>query len=131
MNRRHKTRDCLYIAFVLAIVGCSNSGDPQITGVVSYEGKKITSGVINFLPKDGGQPLGGPIQAEGTFSCSIPPGEYTVLISAPAAVPEGWKDGDPVPIGRPQVPLKYASRATSDLQTHITAETKELNFSLK
>jgi len=85
--------------------GCGSGGATvHVSGKITFQDKPVTSGLINFLPASG-RPLGGGIQADGTYQYQLPPGEYKVRIDTPPAIPAGWKEGDPPPkMGPRQVP---------------------------
>lgn len=117
----------------LALVGCGSAGGGGTTvkGAISYKGAAVTSGVINFL-KQGATPLGGAISSDGTFEFVLPPGEYQVLINAPAPLPAGWKEGDPLPTAPPLVPEKFASFGTSGLTASVGAESpQQVDFAIQ
>ena len=113
------------------IAGCGGSEGVTVSGTVTYQGKPVPRGLINFLPAQG-EPRGGPIASDGSYTCQLPPGEYRVIVSAPPEVPEGWKEGDPPPSGPPAVPFKYAAPQTSGRTATIAAEEteKKLDFPL-
>jgi hypothetical protein len=113
----------LLISVSLCLAGCSGGGDTtSVEGKVTYNGQPVTTGLINFMPKNGGRPLGGGINADGTYSFDLPPGEYQVRIDAPAPLPEGYKEGDPMPNLPPLVPEMYANYNTSGLTATVTGE---------
>ena len=75
---------------------------------------------------------GGPIGADGFYSVTLPPGEYKVRIDAPAPLPPGWKEGQPLPAStlRP-VPESYANFDTSGLTATVTGESSQkVDFAL-
>jgi hypothetical protein len=106
---------------VVSLVGCGDGNNTTtVSGTISFNGKPITSGVINFLAQ-GARPQGGGINADGSYSFELPPGEYQVRIDTPQPLPEGWKEGQPLPKLPPrQVPEKYASFNSSGLKANIT-----------
>lgn len=107
----------------VVLPGCSGAGDTTaVQGKVTYNGKSVTNGVINFRTQ-GAPPKGGVIKPDGTYSYDLPPGQYQVRIDTAPAMPTGWKEGDPPPKLPPrQVPEKYASYGTSGLTANITGE---------
>lgn len=107
----------------LTVAGCGGRSDTvTVVGRIAYDGAAVTSGVINFQPSHG-QPLGGGISPEGTYSFELPPGEYRVRIDAPPPVPEDWKEGQlPPKLGPRLVPEKYSSFTSSGLTLTITGE---------
>jgi hypothetical protein len=131
------SRFCQTLALAaLAIVFLSGCGgktsSKTVSGTVSYQNKAVTSGLINFLPQHG-RPLGGAIESDGTYSVSLPPGEYTVRIDAPVPYPEGYKEGQPLPhLGPPLVPEKYANFNSSGLTAKIEEQgsSQQVDFKL-
>jgi hypothetical protein len=76
---------------IVALPGCAKrSKTVSVEGTITFEGKPVTDGIINFLPPKG-RPLGGGINSDGTYSVALPPGEYQVRIDAPAQLPAGYK----------------------------------------
>ncbi|HEX6961089.1 MAG TPA: hypothetical protein VF175_04430, partial [Lacipirellula sp.] len=67
------------------LFGCGG-GEPvtEVHGTITFNGKPVTAGLINFQA-EGGQPLGGEIQSDGTYRYELPPGEYQVRIDTPPA----------------------------------------------
>jgi hypothetical protein len=117
----------------LGSVGCGQSdGQTTVIGTIAYNGKPVTSGIINFL-KQGGRPEGGGISADGSYSFALPPGDYQVRIDSPPPLPEGWKEGQPLPKLPPrQLPEKYASYSTSGLNASVTGndDPQTIDFTL-
>lgn len=126
---------CMILAGVALLVysGCdSNPKAYAITGKISYQGKPVNGGLINFLPEEG-PPLGGRISEDGTYAYQLPLGEYKVRIDTPPPVPEGWKEGEPLPKLEPrQVPAKYGRFHTSKLTATVEPQSSshEINFEL-
>ena len=118
---------------IVCLSGCGGkAGTKTVSGAISYQNKPVTSGLINFLPKQG-RPLGGGIESDGTYSVNLPPGEYTVRIDAPAPLPEGYKEGQPLPhLGPPLVPEKYANFNSSGLTATIDDQhgSQQVDFKL-
>lgn len=120
------------IAFIAMFVGCGGgSGGASVTGEVTFNGAPVTTGVIGFL-QTGSPMLGGPLGPDGTYSLTIPPGDYKVRIDAPAPWPEGWKEGDPQPKLPPRpVPEQYAHFDSSGLTATITGDSSQkIDFTL-
>jgi hypothetical protein len=104
-----------------------------VSGTITFQGKPVTSGLINFM-QENSRPMGGGIHADGNYQFELPPGKYLVRIDTPPSVPEGWKEGDPPSLlGRRQVPLKYSNFKTSGLTTTVGPEDDEkiVDFALK
>ncbi len=141
----HTFRFCLPVAkssplvvvmacLLLPVSGCGNgSGTATVSGKITYQGKPVTNGLINFMPSTG-RPLGGGIRPDGTYEFRLPPGEYKVRIDTPPALPQGWKEGDPPPkMGPRQVPYQYGHFQTSGLTASVGPQDDilSINFELK
>lgn len=125
---------CFFV--VACIFGLAGCGAPdatrETTGKVKYRGKIVTHGSIQFFPS-AGRPFGGAIQPDGTYRVRLLPADYRVAIVAGQKTPEGWKEGDPVPTGPPDVPPEYGSVSTSRLQVSVAEGREPLihDFDLK
>lgn len=114
------------------LLGCGGGASTTtVTGKISFEGKSATHGVINFV-ETGKRALGGPIAEDGTFKVELPPGEYQVRIEAPPRIPEGVKEGEPLPQLEPRlIPAKYADFKSSGLKATIGEESpQQVDFAL-
>ena len=124
----------LTVCLVLALfAGCG--GGPKtysVGGTITYQGKPVTEGLINFLAT-GQKPLGGSLQSDGSYQYDLPPGAYRIRIDTPPKMPSTWKEGDPqTALGPRQVPDKFASYSTSGLTAEVTEDEKthHLDFDL-
>jgi hypothetical protein len=126
-----QTRWLIIAAASVLCGGCGGDDTPTIRGSISYNGTPATHGVINFAVS-GQRPYGGPINPDGTYEAKIPPGEYQVRIDAPPLVPEGVKEGDPLPALPPRlIPEQYADYGTSGLTATVKAgEDQTIDFPL-
>jgi hypothetical protein len=108
---------------LIPTVGCGDSEFVQsVTGSVSYRGDSLTHGIVSFYPP-GGRPIGAPIQPDGTYQAKLPPGDYTVAINSPPKLPEGIREGDPMPPPDPNaLPTRYAQPNQSGLRVTVSAE---------
>jgi hypothetical protein len=121
------------VAFVAAemfAVGCGRGDVCHVSGKIAYRGVPLTHGVINFIGPDN-QPLGGAVGGDGTYACDVPPGTYDVIIVAPGQLPEDWREGQPPPEMKPEVPEKYNQRQTSGLQRVVSDREQTLDFDLQ
>ena len=112
--------------------GCSEGvKTTTVKGSITFNKAPVTFGLINFKPSQG-QPLGGEIKLDGTYQFELPAGEYQVRIDSPPKMPEGYKEGDPLPnLPARQVPPQYANFATSGLTATIGAQSpQQLDFAL-
>jgi hypothetical protein len=89
--RAHGVR--LAVVFLLGTTGCGGSGPysgtlyPVKGQVLLADGKPLTGGSVQFIPKRGGLPASGKIESDGTFTLKslktregAAPGEYKVRI---------------------------------------------------
>lgn len=69
--------------------GCSKplpAGMTRVAGVVSYQGKPLPDGTINFEGKGGQGSATARIQSDGSFEAVMPPGEYQAMICSEEGV---------------------------------------------
>jgi hypothetical protein len=117
----------------LLLVGCGDGASTTtVQGKISYKGTPPVHGVINFAVA-GQRPMGGFINPDGTFQVELPPGEYQVRIDSPPRIPDGVKEGDPLPKLEPRlIPEKFADFESSGLTATIGSESpQQLDFLLK
>jgi len=121
----------------LALAGCSSG--PKlglVQGKVTYKGKPVPHGNVNFIPK-AGPPASGEIGPDGTYRLTTfrnhdgaVLGPHTVVIVAiekNAGKPvEAWN-----PLPPPIVPARYTSVATTDLRAEVKEGENTFNFDLK
>lgn len=97
--------------------GCSKplpAGMTRVTGVVSYRGKTLPDGTINFEGKGGQGSTTARIQSDGSFEAVMPPGEYKAMICSEEGVVTF--DDRFRPIKPPsRIPTKYGQLGTSGL----------------
>lgn len=117
---------------VMSATGCGNSGSTvKVRGNVSYRGESITNGTVTFFPASG-RPVVAPLADEGKYSVELPPGEYVVAIMIGATIPEGYKEGDPLPPPKIRLPDEYTIRAKSTLKAGVLlGQNDPINFDLK
>ena len=127
-----RVRNGMLLVAIVVAVGCDSGPNANpVSGKITYEGKPVTSGLINFRA-EGKRPLGGGIQPDGTYQFDLPPGTYKVRIDTPGALPPGWKEGDPPgQMGPRQVPEKYADFTASGLTATVTEDSSQpIDFTL-
>ncbi len=112
-------------------LGCGGSKTTTVKGIITFQGKAVAGGLINFQSADG-KVLGGPFNEDGSYEFSLPPGEYKVRIDAPGQTTP-WKEGDPEPKPVPRLaPAKYAGYGTSGLTATVGHDSsQQLDFPLK
>ncbi|MEQ8209134.1 MAG: hypothetical protein RH917_04815 [Lacipirellulaceae bacterium] len=123
---------CLIVA---NITGCSETVETTtVTGMVSYKERPVSGGAISFLPRTGGRPLNGILSDGGKYEIQLPAGDYSVVIQPDSNLPEGFKEGDPMPPPDPNaVPARYQHPKRSGLKATVGNQTEpmEANFDLK
>lgn len=124
-------RRLAFLSLLVASIGCSSSGSTTtVTGKITYDGKPVTTGLINFMV-EGGRPLGGGIESDGSYSFDLPPGDYKVRIDSPPPPDPASLEAPPstpAPAGRPlvgQVPPKFANYETSGLTLTVGADSSQ------
>lgn len=123
---------CLVLSFCVLAVGCGGQrkvATGNVTGVVTFEGKPVEVGVINFESDEG---TGAGAEAEivdGDFSFkSIPVGNYKVTVMPQLVDPQPGMVRPPDP---QDIPHKYRTPKSSDLTAKITAGENSVSFDLK
>ena len=127
MTRRWSVR--LFVCFCACLlVGCG-SGRPKtaiVRGTVTYKGKPVPNGTVNFIPADGPSATA-TIGRDGAYRLTtFKEGDGAVLGTHRIVVVAmqdmtGKTGADWSPLPEPIVPLKYTSLSTTDL----TADVKE------
>lgn len=121
------------------LVGCGKAKEPwevayPAQGVIKYEGKPLANAQITLVPENSEYPdtvrPRGYTKEDGTFQLSTyadgdgaPEGKYKVLAMRFPVV--GSKENPSQ--GPNNLPRKYASPATTDLQVEIQAQKTELS----
>jgi hypothetical protein len=153
LARAKSTALLVLLALIIPVLGCGKSGPKlvKISGVVTFQGKPLARGLINYTPVDNGTRSGtrtsvGIIDTNGRYSMStfstrdgVLPGEYMVSIDGGMDPPgssgsiELTADGQPAAPGKAEIPIKYSSVSTSGLTASVPAESDEIeiNFDLK
>jgi len=117
---------------VLCATGCRNSANTvKVQGHVSYKGEALTNATVNFFPTSG-RPVVASLTGEGNYTAELAPGDYVVVVMVGTTLPEGYKEGDPVPPPKIVLPVQYTTRVKSTLRATVTQEqTDAINFDLK
>lgn len=69
------------VLFLICLLAAS-CGKPKgvVTGVVNYQGKPLTSGIVSFVPEQGGS-IDSPIDTEGKYRVeNVPPGKAKIAV---------------------------------------------------
>lgn len=130
------------VALCLA-VGCNRGGEglAVVKGKVSYKGKPVPNGTVNFLPDDGNKPSAtGEIQADGSYalqtfqtnhaSDGAVIGKHKVVIVAMQDMASRLPE-ERIALPPPIVPTKYTNSATSDLTATVENKENTIDFDLK
>jgi len=141
---------------ILVAAGCGDDTGLEkrypVYGAVTYQGKPVAHGTINFMPDGGsGRAAGAPIE-DGKYSLTTAtqgdgalPGKYNVTVTAHEisdnaelkAIAKGGQfhhDKDfakATANAKNLVPAKYASLTTSDLKAEVKPESNKFDFDLK
>ena len=116
----------------MTMTGCGGSANAvKVEGHASYRGEAITNGTVTFFPASG-RPVVAPLSGEGDYTVELAPGEYVVVIMVGATIPEGYKEGDPLPPPKITLPAEYTVRAKSKLTASVQpGQSDSINFDLK
>jgi hypothetical protein len=128
---------------VFATLGCSGGGEglAVVKGKITYKGKAVPNGTVNFLPADPNKPSAtGEIQADGSYAMqtylgSRPSqgaviGKHKVVVVAMQDMASRLPE-ERIPLPPPIVPIKYTSPATSDLTAEVADKENTINFDLQ
>lgn len=133
----------LVIASLICASGCGggSEGLAVVKGKITYNGKPVPNGTVNFLPDNGDKPSAtGEIQPDGTYSLqtflgSRPSegaviGKHKVVVVAMQDMATRLPE-ERSPLPPPIVPVKYTSPATSDLEAQVEDKENTINFDLQ
>jgi hypothetical protein len=130
----------------LGVPGCSSRGSATVSGTVTYQGKKVTSGNVVFVGADGKASLPAHIQEDGTYTARrVPIGPVKVAVNNPP--PVNYVPGVNVPrqmASDPEVqqvarevahytptPPQYADPGKSGLSTTLKGGSNSYNIALR
>lgn len=122
-----------FFALGLAIIGCGKAvpdGMVRVTGSISYQGKRLPDGTINFEASEGSGGATARIQNNGSFAAVMPPGSYAAMICSQDGVVTFDKNFKPIePPSR--IPKKYEHLDTSGLSFTIPPDGATLTINLE
>jgi hypothetical protein len=137
MFARSFCRAALTAVVLASLAGCSN--DPKtavVRGKVTYKGKPVPNGTVNFIPANGPAATG-EIGRDGSYRLkTFRPGDgailgtHKVVIIAMEDVPDRPAEAGS-PATPPIVPLKYTSLGTTDLQVEVKDQENIIDLDLK
>ena len=121
------------------LCGCSQRGEATaiVRGKVTYNGKPVPNGTVNFIPTRGATTATGEIHPDGSYALTTyKPGDGAVLGTHKVVVVAMQDMGNRLPENRtplppPIVPVKYTSLATSDLTAEVEKKENTINFDLR
>ena len=115
-----------------AISGCGEESDSvAVRGKVFYRGEPLSNAAITFFPNTG-RPVTAPLSQQGDYDTALPPGEYSVIVNVGTELPPGFKEGDPLPPPKIDLPPEYTTLARSTLRATVTPDQSEpIDFALE
>jgi hypothetical protein len=57
----------LCVGLLVASAGCGGGGESAIEGIVTLDGKPLDKATVTFAPVEGGRPISGMTESDGTF----------------------------------------------------------------
>jgi hypothetical protein len=135
------------VCMLMALPGCGNKNPRTISvqGTISYRGKPLTNGEVQFTPKSETpgalrRPAIGEIDLQGVYSLSTftkgdgaLAGEYAVTVTLPKRK-SGVEGGDAAAAIAPFIPSRYSAIDKTPLKVVVPADangTLRLDFELK
>lgn len=118
-------------AVVLAATGCGGGQTTgSVSGTVTYNGKPVTSGDVNFISSTGTAALAKLDETGGYKIDALQAGEYKVYVTPPLPEPQapGAKAGPPRKF---EVPPKFRDATTSGVKVTVKGGSNDLPISLK
>lgn len=119
-------------------VGCGDSNMGQVHGTVTYKGKPVHPGVVQFYPASGAMAFGG-LDENGQFSLTTKvegdgalAGPHQVVVTPYyPAVGDTDPDVRSLNVDPKNIPERYRSQSTTPLTLEVVAdETTEVTFEL-
>ena len=103
---------CLLVTglFVSAIVGCGSSLESTVSGIISYAGKPVPNAIVTFQGKSGGP---------GAYAMTTDTGEYSLRTGSNYGVLVGTYRASLQPPQGFELPAKYVSVRTSELEFEV------------
>jgi hypothetical protein len=130
-----------FAALVVAVSGCGGESGPRtmrVWGVVTYDGKPVEDGTIDFVPTDGSRPAQGQIKA-GRYDLPTeagPEAEKTYRVQINSLVKTGKSVPNLMPGGDPTmetleniIPVEYNGKST--LSATISPDSAKNQFDFK
>lgn len=128
----HASLLCVCILLAPFSSGCGKSSNAiRVRGTVTYQGEPVPNGLITFYPVTG-RPVSGPLSEAGQYGVSLEPGDYRATVRVGIEkLPSDYKEGDPLPPPKVELPREYTSRARSTLEATVAPDQGEpIDFAL-
>jgi len=128
----------LLLPLLAFMCGCGGSNMGQVSGRVTYNGKPIAPGIIQFYPENGPMAFGG-LDANGRFTLTTKtPGDGAVAGPHRVCIMPFIPGAGEMGTGKPEfdmdpknIPQKYRSRETTPLKADVVADKHiEVEFEL-
>jgi len=132
----HRYAFVLTATIFVVIAGCSGVKKVTVKGTVSYEGKRVSSGMLQFVGPEGAYSAS-MVQPDGTFIMTdVLPGETKVGVMESPQGSGSSSSGDNKASAPPKVtpsslPEKFRDPQKSGVSVTIAADTRELHIDLK
>ena len=125
---------CLLLLIAVACAdGCGKQANKgTVSGSVTLDGQPLPTGIIRFVPADGGTSTADGQIKDGRFSVSAPPGEKRVSISAQKVIGKkaSQMPGSPMlDVTEEIVPARFNVQTT--LTYTVTVDSQQKDFDLK
>lgn len=123
----------IFMATLLLTAGCSRPSLGVAAGTVTFGGKPVSRGIVQFENCTDGRAFIAPLDGAGRFRFQVaegfglPPGPYAVAVKPPTTLPS-LKFVPPLetnPDDFPEIPLRYHDPATSGLTAELKAGKNE------
>jgi len=142
MTRRncivHTAGAAWLVLLLIGLAGCGKTDSQvpsvKIEGTVSYQGKPIPEGTIQFYDQSQGAGASATIETNGHYvsNSTLPYGTYQVFIQPPLIqmqLPNAAPTEQPKKM--PEIPEKFRSAATSGLTADVSATSTVFDFDMK
>ena len=126
-----------FLAAMLTLTSCGDNNVAVVKGTVTFDGKSIEQGSINFFPVDGTKAgTAGTTIKNGQYSLTVPIGLMKVQIGGVLKVVGKKKAYDTpqskeVPIYEESIPRRYSNQQETELEFDVKPGVNEKNWDLK
>jgi hypothetical protein len=132
LNAARRRGVCVFAVLATLCVGCGQPTDGiEVTGTVTHKGQPLSNAAITFFPTQG-RPTTVPLDVDGDYVAKLEPGDYRVTVTVGVSLPEGYKEGDPLPPPTVVLPDRYTHRAKTELAATVAEDQSEpIDFALE